>query len=255
MKTRILVALSAFAAVASAARGEDELPKPQAFARYEAMTNRSPFAVATAVAPPPQAPNFAKDLYIANAAKLADEGVVTLNSNVDKNLKEYLSTKAPNKNGYSISNIEWSDRVGATKVTIQKDGQFATLTFNQALLSQPVANAGQAPPQPQPQTLPQIVNGVNGVNVPNAIPTPITTAPAGTNPQVAPAAAFPTPVRANPVPVATPAQPAPSNALRPAPVPMLPTPPPRVRGVIQRNPNGGATPVADDRAQLQQQDE
>src|SRR5947209_12538361 len=96
----------------------DDLPKQFVFARYETMTNRSPFAIATAAAPPPQAPNFAKDLYIANAAKLANEAVVTLGSSVDKNLKEYLSMKEPNKNGYSISNIEWSDRVGATKVTI-----------------------------------------------------------------------------------------------------------------------------------------
>ena len=28
----------------------------------------------------------------------------------------------------------------------------------------------------------------------------------------------------------------PANRIRPAPIPMLPTPPPRVRGVIQRNP-------------------
>ena len=67
------------------------------------MMNRSPFAVATAAVPPPSAPNFAKDLYIANAARLADEGVVTLSSSTDKNMKEYLSTKGPNKNGYSIS--------------------------------------------------------------------------------------------------------------------------------------------------------
>ena len=44
--------------------------------------------------------------------------------------------------GYSIASIEWSDRVGATKVTISKDEKFATLTFNQALLSQ-AASAGR----------------------------------------------------------------------------------------------------------------
>ena len=38
--------------------------------------------------------------------------------------------------GYSISSIEWSDKVGQTQGTISKDGNFATLTFNQALLSQ-----------------------------------------------------------------------------------------------------------------------
>lgn len=180
------------------ARADSDLPQAPAFARYEGMMQKSPFAVATAVAPPPQAPNFAKDLYIANAAKLVDEGVVTLTSSTDKNMKEYLSTKGPNKSGYSISNIEWSDRVGATKVTISKDGQFATLTFNQALLSQPATNG--AIPQPQVAYTPP----------PQAIPQP-----------------------AIPIPQPN----ANLNQVKPAPIPTLPTPPPRVRGVIPRNPN------------------
>jgi len=46
--------------------------------------------------------------------------------------------------GYSIASIEWSEKVGETKVTISKDGKFATLTFNQALLVQ------QAPPNAPP---------------------------------------------------------------------------------------------------------
>lgn len=214
MKTTPLVSLSFVSlALAPVSLGADETPKPQAFARYEPMMNKSPFALATAaVAPPPQAPNFAKDLYIANAAKLADNAVVTLASNVDKNLKEYLSTKEPSKGGYSISNIEWSDRVGLTKVTITKDGQFATLTFNQALLSQPVANA---PAQPQPQPAVQ-VPGTTAPQI-SAVPTPVQNYPAAT------------PIPANPAPGV--------NTVRPAPIPTLPTPPPRVRGVIQRNPN------------------
>ena len=55
--------------------------------------------------------------------------------------------------GYSIANIEWSDKVGETKVTISKDGNFATITFNQALLSQTAPNAAlatKALPPPMP---------------------------------------------------------------------------------------------------------
>src|SRR5689334_13067032 len=115
MKTSLtLVALAAAQVSALAA---DDLPKPQAFARYEGLMSRSPFAVATAATPPPQAPNFAKDLYVANVGKTGNEALVTIASNVDKNLKEYVSTKEPNAHGYAVSNIEWSDRVGATKVT------------------------------------------------------------------------------------------------------------------------------------------
>ena len=218
MKLRALPGLSLLTTffAARALLAADDLPRTQAFARYEAMKNKSPFAVATAVAPTPVAPNFAKDLYVANAAKLPDEGVVTLTSSTDKNMKEYLSTKGPNAHGYGVSSIEWSDRVGATKVTITKDGQFATLTFNQALITQPIATAPNPVPQPvqplqqplqqpMPQISGQITNPLGGPsNVPNAVVNP--------------------------------------NVIKPAPIPTLPTPPPRVRGVIQR-PGVVATPA------------
>ena len=70
---------------------------------------------------------------------------------------------------------------------ISKDGKFATLTFNQALLSQSTPGVQQPPP-------------VQSNSVQSTFP-------------------------------------------KPAPIPSLPTPPPRVRGVIQRNPAEGVTPV------------
>jgi hypothetical protein len=174
----------------------EDLPKPFNFDRYQGMVERSPFAVATAVAAPVAAPNFAKDLYVANAAHSRDGDMVTIASNADKNFKKYLTTSSP-EDGYSITNIEWSDKVGATRVTIAKDGQVATLTFNEALLHAPLASGGQnANPQKeaamQAQPPPQPI--VPGVNLPPAV------------------------------------------QQKPAPVPMLPTPPARVRGVIPRNP-------------------
>ncbi|MFL6519407.1 MAG: hypothetical protein ACJ8NS_04240 [Chthoniobacterales bacterium] len=181
----------------------DDVPKPFTFARYQAMLDRSPFAVATAVAAPSATPNFAKDLYVANAAHSKDGDFVTIASSADKNFKKYLTTTGP-EDGYSITNIDWSEKVGATKVTIAKDGQTATLAFNEALLKQSVAT-GQ-PPQVQMQ---------------------------------------------QPMPAAQPIVPPPVNIQqqqtiqqqRPAPIPQLPTPPPRVRGVIPKNPNAASTPV------------
>lgn len=171
----------------------EDLPKPYSFARYQGMTDRSPFAVATALAPA-ETPNFAKDLYVANAAHNGKEGdLVTVASSTDRNWKRYLSTSAP-VDGFGISNIEWSEKVGATKVTITKDGQSATLIFNEALLKQPVAGAQNAA----------------------APPVPLQKQPDGNAAALAPAAQ--------------------QNATKPMPVPQLPTPPPRVRGVIPRNP-------------------
>jgi hypothetical protein len=134
------------------AQAEDVLPPRFAYDRYSKMVDNSPFAIATAVAAPAATPDFAKDLYVANAARSPDGDLVTLASTSDHNFKKYLTTKAP-VDGYSIANIEWSERVGATKVTISKDGNFATITFNQALLQQSAPNAALAsrtltPPAP-----------------------------------------------------------------------------------------------------------
>jgi len=143
-------------------QAEEVLPLQFNFDRYSKMVEHSPFAVATAVAPPAATPDFAKDLYVANAARSPEGDMVTLASTSDHNFKKYLTTRDP-VDGYSIANIEWSDKVGATKVTISKDGNFATLTFNQALLSQSAPNAGVAsrsfaPPMPGPASVPNPVS-------------------------------------------------------------------------------------------------
>jgi hypothetical protein len=177
----------------------DDLPKPFSFARYQAMMDRSPFSVATAVADPAATPDFAKDLYVANAAHAKEGDLVTIASSTDKNFKKYLTTNGP-VDGYSIFRIEWSDKVGATKVTIAKDDQFATLSFNEALLHQPAA-PGQNPVPPSVAQPPQ--------------PQDRTTAVQPTLPSIPGAQ---------------------QNVPKPMPVPALPTPPPRVRGVIPRNP-------------------
>src|SRR5258706_176387 len=135
---------------------EEVLPPRLNFDRYSKMVDHSPFAVATEVAAPAATPDFAKDLYIANAARSPDGDMVTLASTADHNFKKYLTTKE-SVDGYTIASIEWSDKVGATKVTIRKDGNFATLTFNQALLSQSGPNAGLASklmPQPPAPAMP-----------------------------------------------------------------------------------------------------
>lgn len=144
---------------------DDDLPKDMSFSRYEPMLKHSPFAVATSAAPVGTAPDFAKDLYVANAARSREGDLVTIASSSDKDFKKYLTTKGPVE-GFSISTIDWSDRVGATKVMVLKDGQFATLTFNEALLSQPIQNPqGQVQPPPQPPVpqpgMPQRPPGAN----------------------------------------------------------------------------------------------
>ncbi|HEY2615340.1 MAG TPA: hypothetical protein VGI42_06490 [Chthoniobacterales bacterium] len=153
----------------------DDVPKPFDFSRYQTMMDRSPFAVATAVAQPAATPDFAKDLFVANAAHAKDGDLVTIASSADKNFKRYLTTSAP-VDGFSISSIEWSDKVGATRVTIAKDGQFATLTFNQALVAQAIPGQNNAPsimPQPMPQLNPPVqMPNAPQVTFPRPMPVP-----------------------------------------------------------------------------------
>jgi len=172
-KSRAFLLSGAFLCLTTSVWGKGDLPSTEPFSHYAPMVKRSPFAVASAGAAVGTKPDFAKDLYVANAAHSTDGDFVTVASTTDKHLKEYLNTKET-IHGYSISNIQWSDRVGETKVTITKDGQFATLTFNEALLSQAIQSP--IPPQVQ-QTAPIPGNHPNPRNglqpqIPRPMPVP-----------------------------------------------------------------------------------
>ncbi|HST29300.1 MAG TPA: hypothetical protein VLK27_00495 [Chthoniobacterales bacterium] len=175
----LLMAVAGFAPALGAQA--DDLPTKVNFERYKAMLEHSPFAVASAVVAPAATPNFARDLYLANAARSPDGDMVTIASSGDKDFKKYLTTKTP-MDGYAIVSIEWSDKIGETKVTISKDGQLATLNFNQAVLVQPLPKQPvYAPPiRPQPvfqrpaglQTPPPDVRGVIQRNPQGQTPPP-----------------------------------------------------------------------------------
>jgi hypothetical protein len=175
MKYSLTLAMILAIAGATYSQAEDVLPPQYNFDRYSKMVDQSPFAIATAVAGPAATPDFAKDLYIANAARSQDGDLVTIASTGDHNFKKYLTTKEPVE-GYSISSIEWSDKVGQTKVTISKDGNFATLTFNQALLSQVSPGGGvgarpqPAPAMPVPNPNPGGVPNVHAPKLPANVP-------------------------------------------------------------------------------------
>ncbi len=150
-----LALLSGFATVgALSSSADDVLPTRFNFDRYTRMVDQSPFAIATAAALPEATPGFARDLYIANTARSPESDMATIMSSSDRNFKKYLTTREP-VDGYSIASIEWSEDVGKTKVTISKDGKFATLTFNQSLLSQ-AASAGRPVVDQMPQRVPII---------------------------------------------------------------------------------------------------
>lgn len=186
---RIATYISIFALGVVVTIRADDLPTKFSFDRYKGLVDHSPFAVATAVLTPEATPNFAKDLYVANAARSPDGDMVTIMSMSDRDFKKYLTTKAPD-DGYAIASIEWSDKVGETKVTISKDGQFATLTFNQAVTSQQSASnrpmPGILPPNPQQSFMqPPAFGPKPGAPNPFATPTPHVRGVIQRNPQAA----------------------------------------------------------------------
>src|SRR5207253_8341100 len=103
--TGLYLAISLIAA-SVCARAADDLPKRLDFDRYKGMLEHSPFAVATAVVAPAATPNFAKDLYVANAAKAPGCDMVAIASTVDKEFKKYLMTRSGPAGGDAISHSE-----------------------------------------------------------------------------------------------------------------------------------------------------
>ena len=152
MKLSLAVLSSSAVIGALSGSADDVLPPRFNFDRYTRMADQSPFAIATAAALPEATPDFAKDLYIANAARSSEGDMATIMSSSDRNFKKYLTTREA-VDGYSIASIEWSEDVGKTKITISKDGQFATLTFNQSLLLQ-TASAGRPAVDQMPPKIP-----------------------------------------------------------------------------------------------------
>jgi hypothetical protein len=217
-----LALLSGFASVgALSSSADDVLPPRFNFDRYTRMVDQSPFAIATAAALPEATPDFAKDLYIANAARSPESDMATIMSSSDRNFKKYLTTREA-VDGYSIASIEWSEDVGKTKITISKDGQFATLTFNQSLLLL-TASAGRPVANQMPPSVP---------NIPS---------PAASQASRARARSV---IERNPKTASAPtSNPAGDSPLESAPVPAVPMPPPDIglpKDIAVPKPLGGS---------------
>jgi len=152
MKRLLLLLTLPLLGLTNAARAEDDLPAPAKFARYEAMLKRSPFCRRHRHRPGRSHTGFRERPLRGQCRAFGRRRFRDALFDDGQEPEEYLNTKET-VGGYTISNIQWSDRVGETKVTISKDGQFATLTFNEALLSQAIQNPVN-PMVQQPQGIP-----------------------------------------------------------------------------------------------------
>lgn len=152
----------------------DPIPKSYPAERYEALIAKSPFALATPVAAPPPPPDksFADGWYVSGLARLDGKDFVTIKAR-DLSAQFQLFGEEPT-NGVALKKVEWSSSIGRSKVTIEKDGQSATLEFNQAELQAPTAGAPPVPVGGQPGAIrppSPMAGNVNGVRQPT-IPRP-----------------------------------------------------------------------------------
>ena len=135
-----------------------DFPPAWPVSRYEKMMARSPFALATAVAPP-AAPGFAANLYVTGLAKLDSRDFVSISSR-DLQTKFSLLSGETSADGITVISVQWSDDVGKSKVTVRKGSETAVIGFDEMAMKNP-GPGGPAPQQPpqfpqRPAVIPQI---------------------------------------------------------------------------------------------------
>ncbi len=147
-----------------AAGADEALPAAQPITRYEKMLARSPFSPPTAGAPPPvpsaKQPGWSDELFVSGVMAMGASNIVTLTNRSDAQ-RFTIASGETSPQGVSVVNVQWSEQLGQTRVTVKKGTEFAVLLFDQAMLAQrggaPAPPQGIRPPnpaqplQPQPQ--------------------------------------------------------------------------------------------------------
>lgn len=142
-------------ALSCVARASEKAPLVEPLSRYQAMIERSPFALATEGAPVPAATDnagFTKDLVLTGAVRLSNGEYITIASK-DQTQRFGLMT-GETYNGITIASVTWSDAVGKTKVTLKRGTEYGTISFDEA-----AARGGAAGATPAEGTPPVPGNG------------------------------------------------------------------------------------------------
>jgi hypothetical protein len=158
-----LALLSCLASVAAlAAWAETPLPAPFPEARYQQMSARSPFAIATAAAAPTAAPTpgFAAQLYVDGVAHVGKSDFVAIKSrDPDQQNVIFLEVGKSNADGLKVERIMWSNEMGKSTVDVSKAGERATLEFDEQTVKSVATTAAAAPPNQPGIRLPPMPGG------------------------------------------------------------------------------------------------
>lgn len=120
------------------------LPTPFPEARYQKMSAKSPFAIASATAAATAAPTpgFAAQLYVDGVAHIGDHDFVAIKSrDPDKPAVLFLQVGTPSDDGLKAESINWSPEMGKSTVEVSKGGEKATLEFDEATIAKAAAPA------------------------------------------------------------------------------------------------------------------
>lgn len=130
----MLALASGLTALAAAAppSAPQALPTPYPEARYQQMSARSPFAVATAVATAAPTPGFASQLYVDGVARVGSSEFVAIKSrDTEQTNVIFLQVGKSTPDGLKAESVKWSDELGKSTVTVSKAGEKATLIFDE----------------------------------------------------------------------------------------------------------------------------
>ena len=134
------LALSAgFIAMRLWAGASQPLPTPFPQARYQQMSARSPFVLATAATPQAApTPGFASQLYVDGIAHVGDTDFVAIksrNPTPGKPVTIFLAVGQSTEDGMKVDRVQWSDQMGKSTVNVSKGGERATLIFDEAQIA------------------------------------------------------------------------------------------------------------------------
>ena len=144
---RSLAMVAGLAGLAAYAESSQPLPTPFPQARYQLMSARSPFALATAsVATAAPTPGFAAQLYVDGVAHVGSTDFVAIKSrDASKPVAIFLEVGKSTGDGLKVESVKWSDVMGKSTVDVSKGGERATLIFDEHQIAQ------EAAPAPVPQ--------------------------------------------------------------------------------------------------------
>jgi hypothetical protein len=142
--------LSVMASPVNPASPPQPLPTPFPEARYQRMSSKSPFAVASATANANAAPTpgFAAQLYVDGLAHVGKKDFVAIKSrDPDQQSVIFLAVGDSTSDGMKVERVQWSEQMGKSTVDVSKNGEKATLIFDEQQMAKNGASAPAVPGQ------------------------------------------------------------------------------------------------------------